>query len=67
MCNPAQDAPNNDLDDDRPMDEDERLDYTDQQPLHLPTPTGVCGTNGTVLVGYAWLFGRHRRKFAEGP
>ncbi len=50
MSNPAQDAPYNDVDDDRLMDEDKRLDYTDQQPLHLPTPTGVRGTNGTVLV-----------------
>ncbi len=53
MINPAQDTPYNDLDDDRPMDEDERLNYTDQQPLHHPTPTGVRGTNVTVLVGYA--------------
>ncbi len=50
MRNPARDAPDNDLDDDSPMDEDERLNYMDQQPLHLPTPTGVHGTNGTVLV-----------------
>jgi hypothetical protein len=41
--NPARDAPNNDLDDDSPMDEDEHLDYADQQPLHLPTSTGVLG------------------------
>ncbi len=53
MHNPAQDAPDNDLDDDRPMDEAELLDYMDQQPSNLPTPTGVRGTNGTVLVGYA--------------
>ncbi len=62
MSNPAHDAPDNDLnvrpmDEDEhlvhPMDEDEHLNYTDQQPLHLPTPTEVCGTNGTVLVGYA--------------
>ncbi len=53
MSNLAQDTTYNDLDDDCPMDEDELLDYMDQQPLHLPTPTGVCGTNGTVLVGYA--------------
>jgi hypothetical protein len=25
------------------MDEDEHLNYADQQPLHLPTPTGVLG------------------------
>ncbi len=53
MRNPVQDAPDHELDDDCSMDEDERLDYTDQQPLHLLTPTGVRGTNGTVLVGYA--------------
>ncbi len=53
MSNPAQGAHDNDLDNDCPMDEDELLDYTDQQPLHLPTLTGVRGTNGTVLVGYA--------------
>ena len=43
MRNPARDAPDNELDDDCSMDEDERLDYADQQPLHLPTPTGVFG------------------------
>ncbi len=44
MHNPAQDAPVNDLDDDSPMDEDERLDYQYQSiPLHLPTSTGVLG------------------------
>ncbi len=41
MRNPARDAPDHDLDDDCPMDEDERLDFADQQPLHHPTPTGV--------------------------
>ncbi len=53
MHNPARDAPDNDLDDDRPTDEDVLLNYTDQQPLHLPTAIGVCGTNGTFLVGHA--------------
>ncbi len=43
MRNPARDAPDNDLDDDRPMDEDEHLDYADQEPLHLPTPTVLVG------------------------
>ncbi len=40
---PARDAPNKDLDDDRPMDEDELLNYADQEPLHLPTPSGELG------------------------
>ena len=31
------------------MDEDERLDYTVQQPLHLPTPTGVLGPMAQFL------------------
>ncbi len=31
-----------------------------------PNSNLSAGPNGTVLVGYAWLFGRHRRKFAEG-
>jgi hypothetical protein len=29
--------PNNDLDDERPMDEDERLDFAGQEPLPSPT------------------------------
>ncbi len=32
-----------DFDDDLPMDEDEHIDYADQEPLILPTPTGVRG------------------------
>jgi hypothetical protein len=47
--NPARDAPDNELDDDCSMDEDERLDYADQQPLHLPTPTGVLGPMAQFL------------------
>ncbi len=31
---PASQTPNNDLDDERPMDEDERLDFADQMPYH---------------------------------
>ena len=49
MRNPARDAPDNELDDDCSMDEDERLDYADQQPLHLPTPTGVFGPMAQFL------------------
>ena len=49
MHNPARDAPDNELDDDCSMDEDERLDHADQQPLHLPTPTGVFGPMAQFL------------------
>ena len=49
MRNPARDAPDNELDDDCSMDEDERLDHADQQPLHLPTPTGVLGPMAQFL------------------
>ena len=49
MRNPARDAPDNELDDDCSMDEDERLDYADQQPLHLPTSTGVFGPMAQFL------------------
>ncbi len=34
---PASQNPNNDLDDELPMDEDERLDFADQEPLPSPT------------------------------
>jgi hypothetical protein len=47
--NPAREAPDNDLDDDRPMDEDERVNYADQQPLHHSTPTGVLGPMAQFL------------------
>ncbi len=46
---PARDAPDNDLDGDRPMDE-EYLNYADQEPLHLPTPTGVLGPMAQFLL-----------------
>ena len=49
MRNPARDAPDHELDDDCSMDEDERLDYADQQPLHLPTPTGGLGPMAQFL------------------
>ncbi len=42
-CPPACQDPNNDLDDERPMDENERLDYADQEPLAFPTSTGELG------------------------
>ena len=54
----ASQAFDNDLDADRPMDQDELLDFADQGPL--PSP-------GAVLVEYARLYGMDRRKFAEGP
>ncbi len=37
---PARQDSNNYLDDERPMDEDECLDYADQEPLPFPTSTG---------------------------
>ena len=39
----ASQAFNNDLDADRPMDQDELLDYVDQGPLPSPTATAVQG------------------------
>ncbi len=46
---PACNAPDNNLDDDRPMGEDEHLNYGDQEPLHLPTLTGVLGPTTQFL------------------
>ncbi len=34
---PIRQYPNNNLVDERPMDEDERLDFADQEPLPSPT------------------------------
>ncbi len=34
---PASQTPNNDLDDESPMDEDEHLDFSDQELLPSPT------------------------------
>ena len=39
----ASQAFDNDLDADRPMDQDELLDYADQGPLPSPTATAVPG------------------------
>ena len=39
----ASQASDNDLDADRPMDQDELLDYADQGPLPFPTATAVPG------------------------
>ncbi len=37
MCPPTSQNPDNDLNDELPMDEDEHLDFADQEPLQLPT------------------------------
>ncbi len=37
VCPPACQNPNNDLDDEIPMEEDELLDFADQEPLPSPT------------------------------
>ncbi len=70
MRNPARDAPDHDLHDDCSMDEDERLDHADQQPLHLPTPTGVLGPMAQFLSDMPdFLEGieESSRMFAESP
>ena len=50
---PVKFAPDNDVDIERPMDEDERLDHADQAPLPLPTPTGVLGPVAQILLDMA--------------
>ncbi len=45
----ARQDPNNHLDDERPMDEDECLDYADQEPLPFPTSTGELGPMAQFL------------------
>jgi hypothetical protein len=47
---PACQDPNNDLDDEHPMDEDERLDYADQEPFPFPTSTGELGPMAQFLM-----------------
>jgi hypothetical protein len=37
VCPSASQTSDNDLDDEHPMDEDERLDFADQEPLPSPT------------------------------
>ncbi len=37
VCPPARQNLNNDLDDERPINVDQRLDFTDQEPLPSPT------------------------------
>ncbi len=49
MHNPARDAPGNELDDDCSMDEDERLDYADQQPLSGGGPGVGIGSASRAL------------------
>ncbi len=46
---PARQDSNNYLDDERPMDEDECLDYADQVPLPFPTSTGELGLMAQFL------------------
>ena len=46
---PACQDTDNDLDDERPMDEDECLDYADQEPLPFPTSTGELGLMAQFL------------------
>ncbi len=46
---PAQQDSDNDLDDEHPMDQDEHLDYTDQEPLPLLTSTGELGPMAQIL------------------
>ena len=46
---PARQDSNNYLDDERPMDEDECLDYADQEPLPFPTSTGELGLMAQFL------------------
>jgi hypothetical protein len=46
---PARQDPDNDLDDEHPMDEDERLDYADQEPFPFPTSTGELGPMAQFL------------------
>ena len=46
---PACQDTDNDLDDERPMDEDECLDYADQEPLPFPTSTGELGLMEQLL------------------
>ncbi len=43
LCLPARQASDNNLDEVCPMDEGERLDYADQEPLPFPTPTEALG------------------------
>jgi hypothetical protein len=47
---PARQDPNNDLDDESPMDQDEHLDYADQGPLPFPTSTGELGPMDQFLL-----------------
>ncbi len=37
VCSPARQNPNNDLDDEHPINEDELLDFADQEPFPSPT------------------------------
>jgi hypothetical protein len=53
---PACQDTDNDLDDERPMDEDECLDYADQEPLPFPTSTGELG-----------LMAQSERRIKAGP
>jgi hypothetical protein len=46
---PSQD-PDNDLDDEHPIDEDECFDIADQEPLPSPTLTGVLGPIAQFLL-----------------
>ncbi len=51
----ARQDPDNNLDDERPMDEDERLDYADQEPLPSPTSTGELGPMEQFLSRFTAL------------
>jgi hypothetical protein len=47
---PASQDPDNDLDDEHPMDEDERLDNADLEPFPFPASTGKLGP----MVQFLW-------------
>ncbi len=61
---PASQDSNNYLDDERPMDEDECLDYADQEPLPFPNSTGELGLMAEFLSRFtldcAGRWSRHR-------
>jgi hypothetical protein len=48
----ARPKPNNYLVDERPMDEDEHLDFADQEPLPSPTPSMVVSPCKTTRVHF---------------
>ncbi len=59
-------CPDNDLDDERPRMRMNTL-ISSSRAFAIPYFNWRAGTNGSIVVGNAWLYGRNQRKFAEGP